>query len=503
MDSTAAAWNNLATNIRGVGADEYNAGLGLAKFISEDSVRQRDNAIKDISIRSAKQKEDYLNQPVTLNEALNALSDDPKNPKTVTSVMDMMNTFKYKLSDENNPDPNQILLNSDNKPLSRREVSQRAPQIFAIVKTLQNPFTNIADMMTESKQKMGAQSQGPTLSPEEIKVFSTSTDPNVQKEFAKYSALKTDNDRYQANPELLYNQWRDRLVKAKGFVTSIGGNTELFDGRLKEAETLLAQKDKQSIEQQDYKETTAPMEKATGIKVGTKLPNKELVELGGKVASLQGTQATAAAHLSGVREQLAAGKIDQARNTFFNHLTAEKKLAEESFDKTYKHPMTGEYTLKDEAGNPVDITKVAAEKQAFINKQMQFVYQNAQDMGLAKGLKMDLPGVFKAPPAVRQEFAGMDATLRKEVEAIKDPAFVKNINATRKRASELLKSDDAKQYDVARQLLLDATTSAAKYLETRKKNIPKEISKAASNTIVAEPTVPGRGLNMAELLTTY
>lgn len=498
------SWNALAATVRGAGQDQYNATLGLAKFLSEDALRQKDIELKNVDLqkrelelRESKRKEAWLNQEVPLQQTLQMFSGNQslaQNPKMLIMADDVMKTFGWKI-DDTNPDPNQPILGKNGKPITNRDVAFNGPMIGAYVAANTDVFDRMLRGASALKQQLGATSAGPWLSDQEKTTFAA--DPEKAEILQQYEQIKSDYDRYSQKPTVIYREQLNKLDTVAAHIKAVGGDTGLIDKRRTELEKVIAQADKQETERQ-Y-EITPELSKVTGLPTGTRVDEK-LLQAGttglmgikghqiGAAATVEAARIHAAAQLAGIKEQIAQGKILTAQTNFTNHMLVEiPKLAMEQYDKTHRKDGLGNYL--DKNGEIMSSDQVQSEQAAIANKMKTDTYQWAQDTGLLSKLQLTTPpNVFMAPPQTRQEFAAADQALGQVTKGIKDQGFLTQINNTRQKASALLKQADPAQWDQARKMMLDATVSAQQYLEIDKKareqrqaQLPAKIKRSISN----------------------
>jgi len=499
-EDLSASWNGLTSTIRGVGQDNYNATLGLAKFMGEEQTRSKDLELKDVKLQEdklklnkIKAKEDFLNRPATLSLIGNMVTGGkPIDASALEKIHGIMKMANIGVTDENNPDPNQqLVFNKDKKPMSMREVGYVAQPITVALTSTKDPMAQLTDKVLQSKQALGLQSAGAFASQAELdqlKIDSQS-DPNKKTLFDTYQKDVNDYARYQKDPRPLYLENKKYLQWAQGILKSLDGDTTAIDNALKEQGATY-----------DYltkaRQVTGRQSQVTGIKEGEFLPSKEYVDVGKAVQTSESQAATDARYLQGISMQVAAQR-DVANSTnkqatlSSEHTDVSTKLDPTvigaAYDKAWPVGPDGlRHTIDPNTNENItlsqdDYEKVKNAKVQEIIRQKQQAYQYD---GTAKRLGKTFPDTFKAPVQTRKEFGMLDNEVQGILKNIKDPGFISNINSMRQQAAQSLKNEDPKAWEEGRNLLLQTKTLLTKQVEANKRSIPKNIKQVVKDNSV-------------------
>ena len=496
-EDLSASWNGLTNTIRGVGQDNYNATLGLAKFMGEEQTRTKELELNDIKLQEdklrlnkIKAKEDFLNQPATLSLVGNMVTGGkPIDASALEKIHGIMKMANVGVTDENNPDPNQqLVFGKDKKPMSMREVGFVAQPIAVALASVNDPMADLTEKVTKSKQKLGLQSAGAFASQAELdqlKVI-TATDPEKKALFDAYQKDVNDYARYQKDPRPLYIANKKALSWAQGILKSLDGDTTTIDNALKEQGAVIDYLDKS-------RQVTKRQSDVTGAPEGDFYPVKEAVDIGKAVQTSDSTAATNAAHLQATGMQIAAQREaannaskQSALSTEHNQVQSSLNplLAAEAFDKSWQVGPNGLRQSIDPTTKEV-VTLSQGEYEALKNKAVQThidnLKQEYQYNGTAKRLGITFPETFKAPLQTRREFGAVDKEVKGVLKNINDPNFTANINSMLQQATQALKNEDPKVWDEGRNLLLQAKTLTAKQVEAKKRNIPNGIKQVVKD----------------------
>jgi hypothetical protein len=494
------SWNGLATTIRGVGQDNFNANLGLAKFMGEEQTRSKELELKEVKLQEDKIKldkikaqEKFLQQPATLATVANMITGGaPIDAKALTMIDGIMKMANISVPDVNSTDTNQpLILNKTKNPITLQDVAFLSRPIAAAIVSVNDPMVTLTDSMSKAKQELGLQSAGPTASQAELDQLQTviASDPSKKALFDSYQQKVNDYARYQKDPRPLYLSNKNILTQSQAILKSLGGDTTPLD-------TAIAEREKQIDYLNKAHQVTKRQSDVTGIKEGEFLPSKETADIGKDVQASDSAAATNATHINVANINAASHAAGIAAQT--NKMTRSAEQVEvmklldperlgAGFDKAHPADAMGGHSYTDPTTkelvqlSPAQYDKL---KSDYVAKQQSIINQSLQDNGTAKRLGLDLPGTFKAPLQTRQEFAGLDQNLNKILTNIKDPNFITNINKIRLTASQLLKQNDPKQWEEGRNLLLQATTAVTKQVEAKKANIPKEIKRTVKDNSV-------------------
>jgi len=498
-------WNDLATNIRGVGTDSFNAQLGLARLMSEDQVREADVALKNvqkekelIALRESQKREAEYNQPVTLSRALQFMGQGKLTPDTAVKANDIVTTFGYQLADENNPDS--LFTKKAKTPVTQSELAMQAPAIAGYALATTDPFIRMGKNLSAIKQQLGATSEGPFMSDQEMSTLAT--DEGNNKLLEKYNILKSDYERYKSDPSSVYRHQLAELDVVAGHIKSIGGDTSIIESKKKALESVIAQSDKASVDEQQYIAVTPEIAAVTGLQVGTKINQKDITELGKGLTGLEGTKITATAHIKGAEiaaatqrdisnKQISEAKLGAERTNFFNHIDqAIPKLALEQFDKITRKDAAGNYV--DDKGEPLSQDIIQKQQRTLNQRMQQETIQRAYDMGQLDRLGINAPDwVDKSPLPIRQEFNSTVQKINSEIGSLTGPndlEFKKSIATQINLAQFDLKSGDNKKISNAQTQLQGIITRISEYKNKIRKDIPKTIKERS------------KGLNMEEAL---
>lgn len=489
MATNTGDWQGLSGAIHNLGSDQFNAGLGLARLVSEDranaaTVRARDaetalSNIKrqtaEIDLRKGLSNEQYLNAPAMFRSTAMLLSPSGKDLDEDQQGLahGLMTSMGWSVADPNGG-PDQQIIDAQGNPLSNRDIMRKAPIISAYVMGSTDFFNRLTNQAETIKQGLGATSPGPWMTKDEVKTFKK--DPANAEAMMEYDAVEKAHQQYDTGKGrfTIYTQQLNMLNQAEAMLKAVGGDTTDITARKASLIKNLEQYDKQQTERQ-YN-LSPDQAKKLGLQAGLPVSEKIQENVNAGYAAIRGQEIHAGATLGAAKMALEQGKIASAQTTLFNHITSERKLAGETIENTYKNPVTGEYR-DPRTGQLIPPNEMAgliskAQEQGAIKAMQQ-----AQDMGLLTSLKMNRPaGVFAAPPNIRQEFVAMGASLDALDKQVKDPAVKAMIKNAKSSAIAALQSDDSAAWDRGRQVLLDTTTQIQQLLKTKPPvNINKEV----------------------------
>lgn len=497
-------WNNLATTIRGVGTDQANAALGLAKFMSEDDVRKKEIEVKNqalesgaIDLRAKQAKEAYLNQPFYLSQALAGADNN-----LIAKIPDFLKVVGAELKDPN--DPNSTLIHTKTgTELSNRDIQPLIPVLTNYIKVSRDPVSRTTNNLLTIKSQLGAQSEGPLMSPEEQQAFMT--DPEVKMDpvknalFEAYRKAEGDFNRYKLPENALAIQ-RQRLgviEQLQAAAKAVGGDSSELDSNHKAISTDIAQIEKQNSERQ-YR--TGNKAKIVGQPSGLPVSATVFDAMNKDIVSSENNAATNAAHLKAAEinksATLGAAKMrleeasrSSEHNQFANATDPDLVRARvvASFDKEYTPDAMGKRYITDPTTKeriemtPEQMDKMLTDR---VNRSIQAKKQEAQDTGVADRLKLKLTGVSRAKPTDRAEFNQSAQGITQEIGSLTGPndlVFKKNVVSQLNAAKQALNTGDPTQVKNAKETLSAIITQVNQYKQGVKQDIPANIKKSVQN----------------------
>lgn len=552
MPTLTSDWRNLSSTIQDVSNREYDEGIGLAKLLQEEKYKGKDIALREkqfqsedvarkvtseftgaqtglvkeqiaaaklkreqdkITLDEIKQKKEFLDSPITLSAALGAAFKGVSSERAVGIAGELPDVFKMlniKL-DENNPDPNQVPL-INGKPMTNRIFGQIAPVVEGILMGSTDQLQQMTVGMTDIKRKLGAESPGPMLTPQEQQALSQ--DQGNLELLAKYNILKSSYDKYSKplDKAMLLRDQIATLNRFRGAVKAVNGDTTILTGKISGLETALK-------EAESHLAIGEKAEGITGLAPGTTLPGDKaaaMAQLGYGLAQTHSTANAAVmvasinkdAHMYTADKNFEAAQLRQKsenlasqRNTYDNIVG--KVIPEETrkYIDTKRDKFTGQ--IKDsKTGEPMTDEQITAvERAEMANRTRTFIQTKVDTMGPDLFMKVHgsiPPGIDLSPVNLRAKVTDSLKGIQSAIGKI-DPSdatgntFKEQVKQSMSQIAKQMMTGDPMQMDDAQAKLTTLTTQVKQYFESQKANTPQAINKAAKNAATTPLSSP-RGL---------
>jgi hypothetical protein len=509
MRATGLGFDELAQTIRGLGQDistTTTSGINALEMIKNSQVG-RQKTLADIAninadvkakglqleentikVNELKRREAELNKPMSLSDVFGVITegyDDSRKLTAVNKIPQIASLAGWTIDPD---DQNKPILKNDGTAVTMRDVAKTGQLISAVYTHSANPLITTQDAALKTKAQLQKALPNVNLGPGVEIDESLLQNLHAQMKAGKLSndliplvneAIAAQNDyRYVGNhPREVWAMYVDKLNLAKGQIAKIGGDTNMVDEAIKNAQ---AEMDKLPV--------SSKAAKITGIEEGTMLNPKEIVTLGGHVAGynqgidtekmrdatmIKTTGMTIAGH-----ERAAASQSDKENKVaFINNYANQMNSAAERASKDAQ-AMAEKAAMSGQQMSPVDVqtltNKLTAEYQSK-------VAQNTYDI-LGKDRMTALQLVI--PDTVDQSSAKTRADQAPVVKSI--GSYALSLNETdplrTQIGNQLLEVDRLRRTgdeSASQELLTRLTAAVEKYKKAKGENKNRAITEGA------------------------
>lgn len=509
MRATGLGFDELAQTIRGLGQDistTTTSGINALEMIKNSQVG-RQKTLADISNTNAdikakglqleedtiklnelKRKEDELNKPMSLSDVFGVITEGYDDSRKLTAVNKIPQIASLAGWDIDPDDPNKPILKKDGSVVTMRDVAKTGQLISAVYTHSANPLITTQDAALKTKAQLQKAlpnvNLGPGVEIDESLLQNLQAQINTGKipndlMLIVNEAIAAQNDyRYVGNhPREVWAMYVDKLNLAKGQIAKIGGDTNMVDEAIKNAQ---AEMDKLPV--------SSKAAKITGIEKGTMLNPKEIVTLGGHVAGynqgidtekmrdatmIKTTGMTIAGH-----ERAAASQSDKENKVaFINNYANQMNSAAERASKDAQ-ALAEKATMSGQQMSPVDVQTLTNQLTAEYQSK---VAQNTYDI-LGKDRMTALQLVI--PDTVDQSSAKTRADQAPVVKSI--GSYALSLNETdplrTQIGNQLLEVDRLRRTgdeSASKELLTRLTIAVEKYKKAKGENKNRAITEGA------------------------
>lgn len=509
MRATGLGFDELAQTIRGLGQDistTTTSGINALEMIKNSQVG-RQKTLADISNTNAdikakglqieedtiklnelKRKEDELNKPMSLSDVFGVITEGYDDLRKLTAVNKVPQIVSLAGWDIDPDDPNKPILKKDGSVVTMRDVAKTGQLISAVYTHSANPLITTQDAALKTKAQLqkalpnvnlgpGVEIDEPLLQNLQAQI-NTGKIPNDLMLIVNEAIAAQNDYRYVGNhPREVWAMYVDKLNLAKGQIAKIGGDTNMIDEAIKNAQ---AEMDKLPV--------SSKAAKITGIEKGTMLNPKEIVTLGGHVAGYnQGIDTekmrdatmikTTGMNIAG-HERAAASQSDKENKVaFINNYANQMNSAAERASKDAQ-ALAEKATMSGQQMSPVDVQTLTNQLTAEYQSK---VAQNTYDI-LGKDRMTALQLVI--PDTVDQSSAKTRATQAPVVKSI--GSYALSLNETdplrTQIGNQLLEVDRLRRTgdeSASQELLTRLTTAVEKYKKAKGENKNRAITEGA------------------------
>lgn len=509
MRATGLGFDELAQTIRGLGQDistTTTSGINALEMIKNSQVG-RQKTLADISNTNAdikakglqieedtiklnelKRKEDELNKPMSLSDVFGVITEGYDDLRKLTAVNKVPQIVSLAGWDIDPDDPNKPILKKDGSVVTMRDVAKTGQLISAVYTHSANPLITTQDAALKTKAQLqkalpnvnlgpGVEIDEPLLQNLQAQI-NTGKIPNDLMLIVNEAIAAQNDYRYVGNhPREVWAMYVDKLNLAKGQIAKIGGDTNMVDEAIKNAQ---AEMDKLPV--------SSKAAKITGIEKGTMLNPKEIVTLGGHVAGynqgidtekmrdatmIKTTGMTIAGH-----ERAAASQSDKENKVaFINNYANQMNSAAERASKDAQ-AIAEKATMSGQQMSPVDVQTLTNQLTAEYQSK---VAQNTYDI-LGKDRMTALQLVI--PDTVDQSSAKTRADQAPVVKSI--GSYALSLNETdplrTQIGNQLLEVDRLRRTgdeSASQELLTRLTAAVEKYKKAKGENKNRAITEGA------------------------
>lgn len=509
MRATGLGFDELAQTIRGLGQDistTTTSGINALEMIKNSQVG-RQKTLADISNTNAdikakglqieedtiklnelKRKEDELNKPMSLSDVFGVITEGYDDLRKLTAVNKVPQIVSLAGWDIDPDDPNKPILKKDGSVVTMRDVAKTGQLISAVYTHSANPLITTQDAALKTKAQLqkalpnvnlgpGVEIDEPLLQNLQAQI-NTGKIPNDLMLIVNEAIAAQNDYRYVGNhPREVWAMYVDKLNLAKGQIAKIGGDTNMIDEAIKNAQ---AEMDKLPV--------SSKAAKITGIEKGTMLNPKEIVTLGGHVAGYnQGIDTekmrdatmikTTGMNIAG-HERAAASQSDKENKVaFINNYANQMNSAAERASKDAQ-ALAEKATMSGQQMSPVDVQTLTNQLTAEYQSK---VAQNTYDI-LGKDRMTALQLVI--PDTVDQSSAKFRADQAPVVKSI--GSYALSLNETdplrTQIGNQLLEVDRLRRTgdeSASQELLTRLTTAVEKYKKAKGENKNRAITEGA------------------------
>jgi hypothetical protein len=509
MRATGLGFDELAQTIRGLGQDistTTTSGINALEMIKNSQVG-RQKTLADIAninadvkakglqleentikVNELKRREAELNKPMSLSDVFGVITegyDDSRKLTAVNKIPQIASLAGWTIDPD---DQNKPILKNDGTAVTMRDVAKTGQLISAVYTHSANPLITTQDAALKTKAQLQKALPNVNLGPGVEIDESLLQNLHAQMKAGKLSndliplvneAIAAQNDyRYVGNhPREVWAMYVDKLNLAKGQIAKIGGDTNMVDEAIKNAQ---AEMDKLPV--------SSKAAKITGIEEGTMLNPKEIVTLGGHVAGynqgidtekmrdatmIKTTGMTIAGH-----ERAAASQSDKENKVaFINNYANQMNSAAERASKDAQ-AIAEKATMSGQQMSPVDVQTLTNQLTAEYQSK---VAQNTYDI-LGKDRMTALQLVI--PDTVDQSSAKTRADQAPVVKSI--GSYALSLNETdplrTQIGNQLLEVDRLRRTgdeSASQELLTRLTAAVEKYKKAKGENKNRAITEGA------------------------
>jgi hypothetical protein len=509
MRATGLGFDELAQTIRGLGQDistTTTSGINALEMIKNSQVG-RQKTLADIAninadvkakglqleentikVNELKRREAELNKPMSLSDVFGVITegyDDSRKLTAVNKIPQIASLAGWTIDPD---DQNKPILKNDGTAVTMRDVAKTGQLISAVYTHSANPLITTQDAALKTKAQLQKALPNVNLGPGVEIDESLLQNLHAQMKAGKLSndliplvneAIAAQNDyRYVGNhPREVWAMYVDKLNLAKGQIAKIGGDTNMVDEAIKNAQ---AEMDKLPV--------SSKAAKITGIEEGTMLNPKEIVTLGGHVAGynqgidtekmrdatmIKTTGMTIAGH-----ERAAASQSDKENKVaFINNYANQMNSAAERASKDAQ-AIAEKATMSGQQMSPVDVQTLTNQLTAEYQSK---VAQNTYDI-LGKDRMTALQLVI--PDTVDQSSAKFRARQAPVVKSI--GSYALSLNETdplrTQIGNHLLEVDRLRRTgdeSASEELLTRLTIAVEKYKKAKGENKNRAITEGA------------------------
>ena len=492
MANLSNDWNNLATSVHNIGNDQMNAGLGLAKLLSEDALRKKqiegldaELQVKNLAIADKKRQDAFFDEPVQFGNAIATLTNGKITNESLAMSTDILPMLNISLADPNNPQS--PIINDKGEVMTNRDFKDLSPIIGAYAATRIDPFDMMTKNMASVKEQLGFKSVGPMLN--EAELVAAQGNPEGAKLLKNYMTTKDNYDHYSSTPQnqvLLYRDVYDTLGRLQSHIKSVKGDDSFVAAKMASVKKVIAQYEKQETEKQ-YP-VTDKMSEATGLPTGSRMSEDMAIAGNTGLMGINKQEIASKASVEAATINAKQATLSTEQNAFWSSIDPNKVKLDISKQLELEFPVgpMGTRVKPDPENEGQVISMLPKELDDLINSRtaqaIQLKKQEAQDSGRAARLGINLTGVSKATPAVRQEFNTFTKGVQQELgtgNSAKDIVFKKNVVAQLNAIAISIHSGDPNQIQAARETMSSIMNQIKQYKESIKNEVPAKITKSA------------------------
>jgi uncharacterized protein YdcH (DUF465 family) len=245
MPNTAGQWDNLADTISTSSRDYGNLALGVAKFQSEDALRQKQMEKEQFAIDEYKRQNARFNTPVTLNELSRVFKPEGNlTPQGAVLGSELLQTLGWNPAKPDDPNPNQGLVKKDGSIVTYRDIAENSNVFGQYVAANTNTANLMIDKLGQTKNALKQKYQttitspGNELMPNEIAELSKVNDPEAKKLLEQYGTVQKNIEHIRNNPQITIEADLSRLRNIEAFLKDKPGtDLSIVQEKIKHLET--------------------------------------------------------------------------------------------------------------------------------------------------------------------------------------------------------------------------------------------------------------------------